>query len=942
MFKRSLVLIFLIFSVSLSAQILQWTPYFSSANDTIEIIYDATQGNGGLINVFPVYAHTGVITNLSTSPTDWRYVKTNWGQNTPETQMSFIGNNKWRIRFHIQSYYNVPDTETILQLAFVFRNSTGTLTGKDADGNDLYIPVFAPGLNVAIDKPFEAGIVPGNSTVEIRARASSAATNLKLYINDSEVASSTVDSVVYSFTASNQGKTRIKAVATDGVGGVKADSTYVVVRGTTPVQALPAGMQDGINYTSTTTATLVLHAPLKDYVYVIGDFNNWEIDPNYEMYRTPDNNKYWVSLNNLTPKQEYAYQYWIDNTLKVADPYAEKVLDPWNDKYIDNNRYPNLKPYPVGKTNHIVSVLQTDKTPYQWEITNFERPPVEKLVIYELLVRDFTEQQTYKSLIDTLDYLKNLGINAIEFMPIMEFEGNQSWGYNPSFHLAVDKYYGTSDDLKKFIDECHKRGIAVILDMVLNHAFGQNSMVRMYWDAANNRPAANSPWFNPIPRHPFNVGYDFNHESEATKYYVDRVNEFWLKEYKFDGFRYDLSKGFTQTNSGSNVGQWGNYDQSRINLLNRMKNAIRAYDETAYIILEHFAVDSEERALSNNGMLLWGNLNYNYSEASMSWHDGGKSNFERISYKSRGFNDPHLIGYMESHDEERVMFRNLNFGNSSGNYNIKNLNTAIGRQMLTAAFFFTVPGPKMIWQFGELGYDYSINWPCGTENCRLDPKPARWDYYDVPVRRKLYKVYSELIKLKKNYDAFNTNDFELSLANTMKRIKLTHPEMNVVIVGNFDVVQGGITPAFHSTGKWYDFFGADSINVTDVNSQIQLQPGEFKIYTTVKLPSPDPDIINSLYETHGHSHPADYTLAQNYPNPFNPSTNIEFTVKDAEFVSLTVYNMLGEKIATLVNKELSAGKYSYNFDASELPSGIYIYRLSSPSGNLSKKMILNK
>ena len=145
-------------------------------------------------------------------------------------------------------------------------------------------------------------------------------------------------------------------------------------------------------------------------------------------------------------------------------------------------------------------------------------------------------------------------------MPIMEFEGNESWGYNPSYFFAPDKYYGSRDDLKEFIQAAHQQGMAVILDMVLNHAFGQNAMVRMYWNSDQNRPSEDSPWFNEEPTHPFNVGFDFNHESLYTKDFVDSVNLYWISEYHFDGFRFDLSKGFTQTNNPTDVGKWGQYD----------------------------------------------------------------------------------------------------------------------------------------------------------------------------------------------------------------------------------------------------------------------------------------------------------------------------------------------------------------------------------------------
>jgi pullulanase/glycogen debranching enzyme len=111
----------------------------------------------------------------------------------------------------------------------------------------------------------------------------------------------------------------------------------------------------------------------------------------------------------------------------------------------------------------------------------------------------------------------------------------------------------------------------------------------------------------------------FNHESQATRYLVDRVIEHWLLNYKVDGFRWDLSKGFTQTNNPTNVDQWSKYDLSRINIWKRIYGKMQTVAPGSYCILEHFAENSEEIELSNAGMMLWGNGNYNYNEATMGW-----------------------------------------------------------------------------------------------------------------------------------------------------------------------------------------------------------------------------------------------------------------------------------------------------------------------------------
>jgi 1,4-alpha-glucan branching enzyme len=403
-------------------------------------------------------------------------------------------------------------------------------------------------------------------------------------------------------------------------------------------------------------------APNALTVSVIGDFNDWSVDPAYYMNVTPDKKRYWLSIDNLTPKQEYIFQYLVDGNIRIGDPYADKVSDP-DDKYIPSSTYPGLKQYPYGKTNGPATFLQTDQDAYVWTTTNYTPPKVTDLVVYELLVRDFTSARTFNAIIDTLDYLKRLGINAIELMPIMEFEGNSSWGYNPDYLFAVDKNYGTKDHLKNLIDQAHAKGIAILFDIVVNHQFGQSPLVKLYWDGSAQAPAANSPWFNQVPRHPYNVGFDFNHESFDTKMYFERNLTYWITEYKIDGYRFDLSKGLTQRNSyPNNMSYWAAYDESRISILNNYNNVMKSVKPNIILILEHFADNAEEKVLSSDGMLLWGNLNGPYGEASMGYNANNNSDFSWGAYTTRGWTQPNLVTYMESHDEERIMYKNIAYG----------------------------------------------------------------------------------------------------------------------------------------------------------------------------------------------------------------------------------------------------------------------------------------
>lgn len=945
----SLIAVFC-FTILGSAQIVTTEPQYPTENDSIVVIFDATQpGASELLNYTgTVYAHTGVNTNLG----QWQHVIGNWGNNSSQPALTRLGQNTYKLTIGFpRSFYSVTNpSEKILQLALVFRSSDATKQTRP----DIFIDLYEPGLNLVVQNPQvsveygdplrspafvkEGEVVPINvEAVELGTEVSS----LTLLVDGVQVAQTNTTSISYNFDYSqySTGAHFVKVVGIDTAGN--ADST-VFVMFSNPVMnnsPLPNGLRPGLNYTSPTTATLAIFAPYKEYVYLLGDFNDWKVQTNYFLnrhYLNADSVIWWINLT-LSPGTEYAFQYLVDGKIRTGDPYSEKILDPKNDIYIPSSTYPSLKPYPTGKTSGIVGIVQTGQSEYQWQASGYIRPPKEKIVIYELLVRDFSTQRTFQFLIDTLSYLKSLGVNAVELMPIMEFSGNLSWGYNPIYHTAVDKYYGTANKLKEFIDICHQNGMAVILDMVLNQADNASPLAMLWWDNVNNRPAANNPYLNPTARHPFNVFNDFNHESNATKYFVDRVNEYWLTKFKFDGFRFDLSKGFTQKYT-NDVGAWSAYDQSRINILKRMADKIWEIDSTAYVILEHFAVNSEETVLSNYGMMLWGNHNYDYNEATM----GYASNFSGISYLNRGWTYPHLVGYMESHDEERLMVKNLAFGNSAGSYNIKNLNVALNRMKLAGAFFFTIPGPKLMWQFGELGYDISINF-----NGRTGEKPVKWDYLNDGRRTNLYKVFSALINLRNNYETFHASNFNLDVSGFMKKINLYHPSMDAFIVGNFNVIQQSTRPNFSKVGYWYDYFTGDSIYVTsttNLTDSIVLAPGDFKLYTSVRLPLPEQGILSDI-EKIDDKIPVDFRLEQNYPNPFNPATTIRYSITTPSKVKLQIFNALGEEIVSLVNKEQSAGTYEVIWDGKDkydnaVSSGIYFYRINAGQFSETRKMIL--
>ncbi|TVR41263.1 MAG: T9SS C-terminal target domain-containing protein [Bacteroidia bacterium] len=919
----SILSIIIFFTFSLTAQITT-DPPLPTANEPVVITFDATQGGGGLAGYTgDVYAHTGVTIQ---GVGQWQYVIGGWGNNDEQPQLTRIGDDLYQLEItpSIRAFYGVPSHQVITEMCFVFRAAEGS-----PQTEDLFVTVVEEGLNVSILSP--VGMQPVfafNDIVPILANANEA-DSIALRINNAYITSTTEDQLSYNWQADSYGQQHILVTAYGEDNETAEAETSVFIRQAVTVASLPDDVVNGINYIDANTVTLVLHDPpaLKEFVFVIGDMNDWTLTEDHHMYRTPDGTRFWLTLTGLETDTEYGFQYYIDGELRLADPYTHKVLDPWNDHWISDFNYPDLKPYPHGETAGIVSILHPGRPAYEWEVTDFTPPAVEDMVIYELLIRDFVETSAIKTVMDSLDYLQNLGVNVIELMPVNQFEGNISWGYNPALYFATDKAYGTREDYKRFIDEAHKRGMAVVLDIVLNHSFNLSPLVQMYFDPEAGgwgQPLPENPWYlETCPHEPWCWGNTFDQDSPYTQELFKRIVQYWITEFNVDGFRFDFTKGFTNEQTG---GQGWNYDAARIANLKRIADEVWEVNPDAYVILEHFTENAEEKELSDYGMLIWGNITHAYQEAAMGWLDN--SNFDWISYQNRGWDDPHLIGYMESHDEERIMFKNITWGNSSNpDHNIKNLSTALRRAELVAAFYFPIPGPKMIWQFGELGYDYSIN-HCqdGTidEGCRTDPKPIRWDYFDDWRRHRVYTIYSLLANLKQEHDVFRTDDYSLSLQGPMKRIHLNHPSRNVTVLGNFGVVAGDMQPNFQETGTWYEYFSGDVLQVTDVNQTIQLQPGEYRMYSTVAFPehgeplvNPEPD--NSAQET-----------IKIYPNPARHVLNISAT---DPIQSVEIIDMVGRTISRKVPMETYT-----TITTSHLNPGLYFVRVKTAEGVITESV----
>ncbi|MGB0836875.1 MAG: alpha-amylase family glycosyl hydrolase [Flavobacteriaceae bacterium] len=817
--KKLSLLFFLITSIA-QAQ-LTTVPALANTSEEFKIIFDAS--NTALANTTEeLYAHTGV----SSNDEHWIDVIGDWGDNTVQPKFTKTDTNLYELVISpdVYAYYSVDSSVDITGIDMVVR----TADASNQTG-DLSITLYNAGFNLVLQSPVNNSFYKANESIEIIG-VSTQTTTFEIYADDQliqTVADSKEMNTTYSFSDAGNHSIKLKASYNDET---KEAASTIYISENSP---MPEGLKDGININSDQSVTFVLTAPAKKGVFLLGEFNNWTPSSAYMMKM--DDDKFWITLNDLDQDYEYAYSYMINDAIIFADPHTTKVLDPNNDQYIPETVYPNLKEYPQGAQG-IVSTFIINKPLFTWSDDNFNPKDNNKAVVYELLIRDFTEEGSYKAAIEKLDYLVDLGITAIELMPVNEFEGNDSWGYNPSFYKALDKAYGTENDLKSFINACHNRGISVFLDVVFNHSFGQSPLLAMYWDGAANKPAADNPWYNQESNfeNPNLVwGQDFNHESEYTVDFFEGVISYWIEEFHIDGYRLDFTKGLSNTPHPISTDEWGsNYDQDRIDILEHYTDYTwENHGSDIMMIFEHLAENSEEKVLADYGIFLWGNINYNWTQNTMGY--SSNSDVEWANYKNRDWTEPQLVAYMESHDEQRLMFENLENGNSSGNYRVRDLNTALARQEAAHLIHFNIQGPKMIWQFGELGYDVSID-----EGGRTGKKPVRWEYYDNNNRRHLYTTLATINKLRENYPDLQSSNYTFDGADLKKSLAIDGESIDFALMANFDVNIAVIEMNFPSAGSYYEYFTGEIIEVDQTQVEFRLNPGEYRLYSTTKLNDP--------------------------------------------------------------------------------------------------------
>ncbi len=539
-----------------------------------------------------------------------------------------------------------------------------------------------------------------------------------------------------------------------------------------------------------------LFAPYNKGAALTGSFSNWQ-----EIPMQKDQDGYFRTQVEL---EDGVYQYkfrvqsrsWFfepDQWVDVNDPYATNI---------DNSTQNGVVRVKAAKRITDTYVWQHDDTPL---------PADHELVIYEMHVGDFSGGEDdpkargkYEHVIEKLDYLCELGINAIALMPVTEYPGDNGWGYNPRYFFATESGYGTTEDLKRLIDECHGRGIRIILDGIYNHSEASSPLTQIdhdYWYHHSPRDSENSwgPEFN-------YEYYDENLETYPARRFIGDVVRFWIQEYHIDGIRYDAAR------------QIANYDFMRW-IVQETKRMVGF--KPFYNIAEHIPETPSITGFKGPMDGCWHESFYHFIRE----HVYGETfDLERLKEvldaKQQGFPGTiNVVNYLTNHDHNRLMAE-------LGDREIFAAD-AFKRARLGAVLLMTAMGVPLIWMGEEFG-EYRHKTP--------EPSKIEWPLLENDLNRSLFEYYKSLIALRKENPALYTENIhffhEDPDSKVLGYIRWNDQGSRVVVVANFsdNYLAGYQVSNFPEQGMWHEWTGNYDIQAEDNGIMIELPEYEAKVF----------------------------------------------------------------------------------------------------------------
>lgn len=519
------------------------------------------------------------------------------------------------------------------------------------------------------------------------------------------------------------------------------------------VADLPDGVWLGAHDLGDGHVGFALFAPWKQSVHVVGTFNNWdkEADP-----MNVSNRGIWWLVKEVG-EGDHEYQFVVDGEHFISDPYAREIR--WGG----------------GEQPH--ALIRVGAEPYHWNDGGFGMRPLNEQVIYELHVGDFSPEGTFNGLTERMGYLRDLGITAIELMPIFEFPGDRSWGYNPAYYFVPESSYGTPDDFRRMVDVAHQHGIGVILDVVFNHIDHSTPLNSLY--PYNDNPffsSDNNPWGFP----------DLNHWDDAVKQLMSDVQSYWLRDMHIDGFRYDHAEG---------IGFDGEHGMS---FLTWQARQVKPH---AYLIAENLGdytsmvhgteVDSTWHRTFHAQMF----ANLRESDYQGNHYGDLEGTMRVLDFRHAGYTDnAQSINYLESHDEERIMHEvqtNPNISSDTGHLKSK----------LGAICLFTAAGVPMLYHGQEFGM-YTAK--------TTDENKLLWQLLETDEGRDLHAFYRGMAMLRLNNRALWGNNIAPLAMYHDKKIMAYHRwsddgSNHVLVVVNFGITTETVDVPFPEGGTWHEW-----------------------------------------------------------------------------------------------------------------------------------------
>lgn len=539
-----------------------------------------------------------------------------------------------------------------------------------------------------------------------------------------------------------------------------------------------------------------LFAPYNNAAALIGSFSNWEELPMQKdkegFFRTK------VELEDGTYQYKFRVQSksWFfepDQWVDVNDPYATDI---------DNSTQ-----------NCVLNIKDGERIvdTYVWQHDDKPLPSDHELVIYEMHVGDFSGGEDdpyargkYKHVIEKLDYLCELGVNAIELMPVKEYPGDYSWGYNPRYFFATESSYGSTDGLKNLIDECHAHGIRVLMDGIFNHSEAESPLTQIDHDY----------WYYHEPRDPDNnwgpefnyEHYDENLETYPARRFIGDVVRFWIEEYHIDGIRYDAAR------------QIANYDFMHW-IVQETKQT--AGSKPFYNIAEHIPETTDITGVDGPMDGCW---HESFYHCVLEHITGQTFDLERLKdvldAKRQGFlGVTNVVNYLTNHDHNHLMVE-------LADHDIFD-EAAFKRLKLGAVLLMTAMGVPMIWMGEEFG-EYK---PKTIEQNKIE-----WSLLENDLNRGLFEYYKGLISLRKENHALYTENInffhEDPEGKVLAFVRWNDEGSRVVVVANFSdqYLAGYRIENFPENGTWHEWTGDYDVEAGDNSIMIDLPEYEAKVF----------------------------------------------------------------------------------------------------------------